>query len=71
MNFIQKIAMIGALGEGFFQDAFLAGALNKVSDFEIVFEFDSQIYVLPQTDGSYFAIMFCNKQQKKSSLKPF
>jgi len=31
--------MIGALREGFFQDAFFAGALNKVSDFEIVFEF--------------------------------
>jgi hypothetical protein len=32
--------MIGTLGEGFFQDAFFAGALNKVSDFEIVFEFE-------------------------------
>jgi hypothetical protein len=31
--------MIGTLGEGFFQDAFFAGAFNKVSDLEIVFEF--------------------------------
>ena len=31
--------MIGALGEGFFQDAFFAGTLNEVSDLEIIFEF--------------------------------
>ena len=31
--------MIGALGESFLQNAFFAGALNKVSDFEIVFKF--------------------------------
>ena len=31
--------MVGALGEGFFLDAFFAGTLDKVSDFEIVFEF--------------------------------
>ena len=39
MNFIQKIAVVGTLGEGFLQDAFFAGTLDKVSDFEIVFEF--------------------------------
>ena len=32
--------MIGTLREGFFQDAFFTGTLNKVSDFEIVFEFE-------------------------------
>jgi len=31
--------MIGALGESFLQNAFFAGALNEVSDFEIVFKF--------------------------------
>jgi len=31
--------MIGAFGEGFLPDAFFAGALNQVSDFEIVFKF--------------------------------
>ena len=40
MNFIQKITMIGTLREGFFQDAFFAWALDQVSDFEIVFEFE-------------------------------
>jgi len=39
VNFIQKITMIGALGESFLQNAFFAGALNEVSDFEIVFKF--------------------------------
>jgi hypothetical protein len=39
VNFIQKIAMVGTLGEGFLLDAFFAGTLNKVSDFEIIFEF--------------------------------
>ena len=31
--------MVGTLGEGFLPDAFFAGTLDKVSDFEIVFEF--------------------------------
>jgi len=39
VNFIQKIAMVGTLGKGFFQNAFFTGALDKVPDFEIVFEF--------------------------------
>jgi hypothetical protein len=48
--------MIGALGEGFFQDAFLAGALNKVSDFEIVFEFE--IFF----GHKILRFMFCHRQ---------
>jgi hypothetical protein len=70
--------MIGTLREGFFQDAFFAGALNKVSDFEIVFEFKiffchwiPGIIFLLKKEGSNFELMFCNKQQKKSSLKLF
>jgi len=54
--FIQQITMIGTLRQGFFQDAFFAGTLNKVSDFEIVFEFKilfwhfiSGCIFLPQT----------------------
>ncbi len=39
MDFIQKVAMGGTLREVFFPNAFLAGALNEVTDIEIVFEF--------------------------------
>jgi hypothetical protein len=31
--------MVGTLGEGFLPNAFFAGTFDKVSDFEIVFEF--------------------------------
>jgi hypothetical protein len=31
--------VVGAFGKRIVQDAFFAGALDKVSDFEIVFEF--------------------------------
>jgi hypothetical protein len=66
VNFIQKIAMIGTLGEGFLPDTFFAGALNQVSDFEIVFEFEifflalySRIYFfLSLTEGSNFELIF-------------
>jgi len=39
MDFFQKIAMVGTLWEGFLPDTFFAGALNKITDFEIVFKF--------------------------------
>jgi len=52
VNFIQKIAMIGALGESFLPDAFFTGALNKVSDFEIVFEFE--IFLWHCVPGFFF-----------------
>jgi len=78
VNFIQKIAMIGALGESFLPDAFFTRALNKVSDFEIVFKFKIFFWhcvpgfiFLPQIDGSYFKLIFCNKQQQKTSQNFF
>ena len=38
MNLIQSIATVGALGQVFLPDAFLARTLDKVPDFKIVFE---------------------------------
>jgi len=38
VNLIQQIAMLGTFGEVFLLEAFFAGTLNKVSDFEIVFK---------------------------------
>jgi hypothetical protein len=57
--------MIGALGEGFLLNAFFAGALNQVSDFEIVFEFEFFFWhcilgfiFLSLTEGSNFELIF-------------
>jgi hypothetical protein len=38
VNPIQQIAMFGTFGEVFLLEAFFAGTLNKVSNFEIIFE---------------------------------
>ncbi len=38
MNPIQLVATVGTLGQAFLPDAFLAGTLDKVPDFKIVFE---------------------------------
>jgi len=57
--------MIGALGEGFLLDTFFAGALNQVSNFEIVFEFEFFFWhcilgfiFLSLTEGSNFELIF-------------
>jgi len=39
VDFIEKAAFRGAFWQRLFQDAFLAGAFNKISDFKIVFKF--------------------------------
>jgi hypothetical protein len=41
MDFIQHFALIGTPGKGFLMDAFFAGALNQIADFEIVFVFEN------------------------------
>ena len=38
MNPIQSIAAVGTLGQVLLPDAFLAGTLDKIADFKIVFE---------------------------------
>jgi len=39
VDFIQHLALIGALGKGLLVDAFFAGAFYQIANFEIVFKF--------------------------------
>ena len=70
--------MIGALGESFLPDAFFARALNKVSDFEIVFEFEIFFwhcvpgFIVFTTDRWFvFQIYILQYPTKKNKSKTF
>jgi len=65
VNFIQKIAMIGALGEGFLPDAFFTRALNQVSDFEIIFEFKFFFGHCWHPSFAYLQLIFFNHEIHK------
>jgi hypothetical protein len=55
MDFIQKVAVIGALWEYLFLNAILAGAFHEVADFEIISVFE--LFFCHQFPGTVFGLM--------------
>ena len=62
MNLIQQIAMLGTFREVFLLEAFFAGTLNKISDFEIIFEI---IFFIGHGWHPFFAGIFFNHEIPK------